>query len=254
MLEARGIEMRARDVMHQTARSSIPAYLRIQGAIQKRIEAGQLKPCDPVESERFLAKTYGVSLMTARHALVALERDGMVERKRGSGTFVAPPKIHFNKLMSFSEQLAGRSMSSASRVIYLRVVEDEHEIAARLALPANSRLLKLERLRIGAGEPFALETCYLSAAEFGGWSRATLERGSIFSVLEREYGIEIAHADEEIDATLPDRACTKLLNIGNDQPLLRIRQTIFSTTGKPIMYVLGLYRADRHMLRIRRFR
>lgn len=240
--------------MHQTARSGIPAYLRIQSAIQKRIESGQLKPGDMVESERFLAKTYGVSLMTARHALVALEREGMVERRRGSGTFVAPPKIHFNKLMSFSEQLAGRSMSSSSRVIYLRVVEDEQEVAARLALPANSRLLKLERLRIGAGEPFALETCYLSAAEFGGWSRATLERGSLFSVLEREYGIEIAHADEEIDATLPDRTCAKLLNIGNDQPLLRIRQTIFSTTGRPLMYVLGLYRADRHMLRIRRFR
>src|SRR5512146_3316819 len=125
--------------MHQTARSSIPAYLRIQGAIQKRIEAGQLKPGDPVESERFLAKTYGVSLMTARHALVALEREGMVERKRGSGTFVAPAKIHFNKLMSFSEQLAGRSMSSSSSVIYLKVVEDEQEIAARLSLPSNGR-------------------------------------------------------------------------------------------------------------------
>jgi GntR family transcriptional regulator len=222
--------------------------------IQKRIESGQLKPGDPVESERLLARSYGVSLMTARHALVSLEREGMVERKRGSGTFVAPPKIHFNKLMSFSEQLAGRSMSSSSKVIYLKAVDDEDEIAARLALPSQSRLLKLERLRLGANEPFALETCYFSAEQFSGLSRSTLERGSLFSLLEREYGVEIAHADEEIDATLPDRTSAKLLGIARDQPLLRIRQTIYSTTGKPTLYVLGLYRADRHMLRIRRFR
>lgn len=240
--------------MSQVARSGVPAYIRIQGAILRRIESGQLKPGDAVESERLLAKSHGVSLMTARHALVSLEREGMVERRRGSGTFVAPPKIHFNKLMSFSEQLAGRSLSSSSKVVYLKIVDDEHEIAARLALPSNSRLLKLERIRLGADEPFALETCYLSADEFAGLSRATVERGSLFSLLEREYGVEIAHADEEIDATLPDRTTCRLLSIAPEQPLLRIRQTIYSTRGKPTVYVLGLYRADRHMLRIRRFR
>lgn len=240
--------------MPAAARTGIPAYARIQETIQKRIQSGKLKPGDPVESERFLARSYGVSLMTARHALVTLEREGMVERKRGSGTFVAPPKIHFNKLMSFSEQLAERSLSCSSKIIFLKVIDDEHEIAARLSLPANSRLVKLERLRVGAGEPFALETCYFSADEFSGLSRPALERGSLFGLLKREYGIEIAHADEEVDATLPDKATAKLLAIKHDQPLLRIRQTIYSNRGKPTIYVLGLYRADRHTLRIRRFR
>jgi GntR family transcriptional regulator len=240
--------------MPPSARTGIPAYARIQETIQKRIDSGELKPGDPVESERVLARGYGVSLMTARHALVSLEREGMVERKRGSGTFVAPPKIHFNKLMSFTEQLAERSLSSASKVICLKIVDDEQEIAARLALPAKGKLIKLERLRVGAGEPFALETCYFSAEEFGGLSRAALERGSLFALLKREYDIEIGHADEEIDATLPDKTTAKLLAIAHEQPLLRIRQTIFSNRGKPTIYVLGLYRADRHMLRIRRFR
>jgi GntR family transcriptional regulator len=94
----------------------------------------------------------------------------------------------------------------------------------------------------------------LSAQEFAGLNRASLSRGSLFSLLEREYGIEIAHADEEIDATLADPQIARLLAVPRDHPLLRIRQTIYSTKGKPITYVLGLYRADRHMLRIRRFR
>src|SRR6202162_558925 len=89
-----------------------PAYKKIQATILKRIESGHLKPGDAVESERELAKIHRVSLMTARHALTVLEREGMVQRRRGAGTFVAPPKIHFNKLTSFTEQMAGRSLKS----------------------------------------------------------------------------------------------------------------------------------------------
>jgi len=167
---------------------------------------------------------------------------------------VAPPKIHFNKLMSYTEQMAGRGLSAASKILSFSVISTEHEIAARLSLPATSRLIKLERLRSGADEPFALETVYLSADEFAGLTQAPVERGSLFSVLEHDYGLEIAHADEEIDATSADPHTARLLCIPNGLPLLRIRQVIYSAKGKATLYGLGLYRSDRHILLIRRFR
>jgi len=235
-------------------RNGIPAYQRIQSVISKHIEAGRLKPGDAVDSERELARIHGVSLMTARHALTELEREGAVTRRRGAGTFVAPPKIHFNKLMSYTEQMASRSLSVSSRVLSFRVIDTEQEIAARLALPAGSRLIKLERVRLGANEPFALETCYLSAEEFAGLTHASLERGSLFSVLEHDYGLEISHADEEIDTTTADPHTARLLAIPHELPLLRIRQVIYSSKGKATIYVLGLYRSDRHTLLIRRYR
>ena len=235
-------------------KNGTPAYKQIQAAILKRIERGELKPGDAVPSERLLARLHEVSLMTARHALVGLEREGLVERRHGAGTFVAAPRIHFNKLMSFREQLAGRSLDSSSRVLTFKVVDDEHEIAARLALPGASKLLKIERLRLGSGEPFAVETCYLPPEEVEGLSRAVLERGSLFTLLEQAYGVSIAHAAEEVDATGDDPELSKLLAVPKGYPVLRIRQTIYSTQGKPILYVLGMYRADRHMLRIRRYR
>src|SRR5262252_221151 len=102
-------------------RISLPAYQRIQLAIRKRIDAGQLRPGDPVSSERDLAKLHSVSLMTARHALASLEREGIVERRRGVGTFVSSPKIHFNKLMSYTEQMAARSLSPTSRIILAKL-------------------------------------------------------------------------------------------------------------------------------------
>ncbi len=192
--------------------------------------------------------------MTARHALGVLEREGMVERRRGSGTFVAPPRIHFNKLMSYTEQMSGRSLSVRTRLLSMTTISDSPEIAARLLLPSTHHLLRLERLRQAGQEPFAIEICYLSAEEFTTLTRDALERGSLFSLLETEYGLKISYADEEVDATPADPQLARRLGVPHGFPLLRIRQVIHSGSGKPFLYVLGLYRADRHTLHIRRFR
>ena len=240
--------------MTPQGRNGKPTYKRIQNVIRRRIEDGQLKPGDLVASERELAKAHKVSLMTARHALADLAREGMVERRHGSGTFVAPPKIHFNKLMSYTEQMASRGLAANSRIISSGVLDNEPEIAARLSLSASSHLFTLERVRQAADEPFALETCYLSADEFPALAGGTLERGSLFVTLEREYGIELAYADEEIDATAADLRTAEMLAVTRGAPLLRIRQLIYTTKGKACMYVVGLYRSGRHTLLIRRFR
>ena len=231
-----------------------PAYRRIQGAIRQRIESGQLRPGEAVDSERELAKIHQVSLMTARHALAELEREGLVERRRGAGTFVSPPKIQFNKLMSFTEQMASRSLAPESKILASRILHSEPDIAARLSLAPMSSLLVIERLREAAGEPFAHETCYFSALQFGNLSRAPLDRQSLFLLLQRDYGTDLAYSDEDIDATVADARLGRLLAVPRGTPLLRIRQVIFSSTGKAITYVLGLYRSDRHTVTIRRTR
>ena len=240
--------------MPAKASLALPAYQRIQLSIRKRIDAGQLRPGDPVSSERDLAKLHEVSLMTARHALASLEREGMVERRRGVGTFVSAPKIHFNKLMSYTEQMAARSLTAASKILCAKLIDNEPDAAARLSLPPTKQLIKLERIRHASGEPFALETCYLAEEEFPGLLSAPLGRDSLFATLERNYNIKLGYADEEIDATAADLRTAELLNVPRRDPLLRIRQVIYSTKGKRVLYVLGIYRSDRHNLVIRRFR
>jgi GntR family transcriptional regulator len=240
--------------MQVKIRSGVPAYQRIQGAIRKTIESGSLRPGDAVPSERELARIHTVSLMTARHALATLEQEGVVERRRGVGTFVSTPKIHFNKLMSYTEQMRGRSLTAGSKVLFAEVVEDEPEATARLSLSPQSPILKLERLRHAGGEPFELETCYFSAKQFDGLLSESLEHESLFKVLERHYHVVLGYADEEVDATAADPRTAELLGVPKREPLLRIRQVIYSTKGSVIVYVLGLYRSDRHNLVIRRFR
>jgi GntR family transcriptional regulator len=232
-------------------RNGQPTYKRIQNVIRRRIETGKLMPGDVVDSERELAKLHKVSLMTARHALADLAREGIVERRRGAGTYVAPPKIHFNKLMSYTEQMASRGLVPQSNIVSSGVLDDEPDIAARLSLSAASHLTMIERVRKAGDEPFALESCYLSAQEFPGLIAASLERGSLFSTLENRYGVELAYADEE---TAADLKTAELLAVPRGSPLLRMRQLIYTNKGKAIIYVLGLYRSGRHTLLIRRFR
>jgi GntR family transcriptional regulator len=236
------------------SRNGIPAYQRIQGKIRKTIETGGLRPGDAVPSERELARIHDVSLMTARHALASLEHEGAVERRRGVGTFVAAPKIHFNKLMSYTEQMGSRSLNACSKVLLAKIIDDEQDVNARLALSPKSKVVKIERLRHAGDEPFALETCYLSAAQFSGLVSAPLQRESLFATLERNYNIELGYADEEVDATAADQRTAELLGVPKREPLLRIRQVIYSTKGVVILYVIGMYRSDRHNLVIRRFR
>ena len=197
--------------MTDNHQNGTPAYKKIQATILKRIESGHLKAGDAVESERELAKIHHVSLMTARHALTALEREGVVQRRRGSGTFVAPPKIHFNKLMGFTELMAGRNLSACSRVLSFSVVDNEQAVAARLGLADNTALSKLSRLRLGADQPFALETCYWPAQEFNRLTRASFARGSLFS-------IQLAYADEEADAAAAESTTANLLQVPRGHP------------------------------------
>jgi GntR family transcriptional regulator len=247
--------------MTRTSRNGTPAYKKIQNAIRNRIESSELKPGDVVASERELARTHKVSPMTARHALAGLEHEGIVERRRGAGTFVAAPKIHFNKLkihfnklMSYTEQMSSRGLSPRSRVLVAKVIEHEAEVAARLGLPATSALVKIERLRETGDEPFALETCYLPAKEFAGLVRTPLARVSLFATLEADYEVELAYADEEVDATAAEANIAELLGVPSGASVLRIRQVIYSSTGKATIYGVGFYRSERHTLFIRRFR
>lgn len=235
-------------------RNGTPVYKRIQDSIRKRIESTELQPGDAVASERELAKLHQVSLMTARHALAGLEREGLVERRRGAGTFVAAPKIHFNKLMSYTEHMCSRGLNPRSQVLVSKIIEHDAEVAARLALPATSALVKIERLRETGDEPFALETCYLPAKEFADLTKVNLGRASLFATLRQEYDVELAYADEEVDATTAEAHVAELLAVPRGASVLRIRQVIYSTKGKAIMYVLGFYRSERHTLFIRRFR
>ncbi len=249
-----GVGMHRPKIAKSFHSSKLPAYKAIQLAVQKMIERDGLGPGDSLPSERELAKKHAVSLMTARAALTGLERQGLVERRPGAGTFVAAPKINYNKLTSTTELMAARGFQAASRLLSAEIIQGFSEVTAPLALPDDAPVVKLYRLRLVQKEPLALETSYLAAERFASILDAPLKNGSLFSTLEERFSLQLAYADEEVDAVSADARVAKHLRVSEDSAILRIRQVIYSTLGAPVLYVVGLYRGDRHRLLIRRSR
>jgi len=234
-------------------RKQIPAYRNICELLARRIKSGELRQGDAVSSERDLAAEFGVSLMTARHALQVLTTEGLLSRRPCVGTYVAPAKIHFNKLASFTEEMLARGYKPESRVLSATLTSQNDEVCSKLCLPAGSNLNRMQRLRLTGGEPFSIETCYLSAQRFDGILAQDFELKSLFSIISEVYGVTISYADEEIDATSADPKTARLLKVRPGSPILRIRQLLYGS-AIPIIYSTALYRSDRHSLLVRRFR
>jgi GntR family transcriptional regulator len=150
--------------------------------------------------------------------------------------------------------MLARGLAPFSKVVASKIVDDEEEIAGRLSLPSGSKLVKIERVRHTSDEPFAVESCYLPAERFPGLVREPVGRNSLFGLLEKDYGVQLTYADEEVDATAADGRIAQFLQVPRGSPVLRIRQVIYSSNAKPVIYVVGFYRSERHSLFIRRFR
>ena len=233
-----------------TRDSPVPMYMQIYESVRGRIKSGELKVGDRVESERQLAARFHVSLMTARQALQELEEEGLVKRRHGAGSFVRAPRINWNRLMSFTEQMAMRGISSRSTLVGAQVVRADDEIALHLQLASHSPVIRLERLRFGNDEPLALENCHLSFRDFPTLLNYPLERTSLFTIIENDFHVRISHAEEIIEAQNATKGVAKLLGIPPGHPLLHLKQTLFATGNRPICYSTCWYRSDRHFFKV----
>src|SRR3954454_14407397 len=140
---------------------------------------GQLQVGEAIPSERRLSTDLGISRLTVRAALDDLVRDGYLERRHGSGTFVSEQKIAQQlTLTSFSEDMRRRGMVAGSRTIELREIHAGAAVGRALNTSPDARVpLARPRPRPG-GEPMALETLHVPAALVPGLTRERLENSS----------------------------------------------------------------------------
>ncbi len=116
----------------------------------------------PIPAERQLAAELGVSRLTLRSALVELVRDGYLERRHGSGTYVTEPKIAQPlTLTSFSDDMRRRGMTPGSRTIELVTTVAGARLAHRLEVSPEARLVRVKRLRLSDSKPMAMEVLHV---------------------------------------------------------------------------------------------
>ena len=206
------------------------------------------RPGARLPSERELALRWGVARMTVRHAMDALVAEGLAQRRQGSGTYVAtPPVVRFLGLTSFTQDMHERGLVPSSRLLAYGVVAADPALAARLRVEPGSRLLAFTRLRIGSGDPMALESVWIPASYVPSLEPADLD-GSLYELLARRYGIVTGAAEVTIEPVVPDAATRELLALPPDQACLRLRMVDADTRGRVVMVADCVYRGDRYQL------
>lgn len=227
---------------------SVPIHSQIHSILRQQIVSNKLKSDASVPSERELAERLNVSRMTVRQAMNALRKEGLIYKKRGTGTFVSPHKldIHTRNLNGFSDEMIRRGMTPTSEVLQLEEIAADDETAKQLDLEPNAKVFSLQRLRLVDGSPMALETVCLPADQFPGLKKFDFAKQSLYRVLRDKFRVNSFSASEDIEAAISDETTSELLQVSRRSPLLIVYRTVFSEDSRPIEYTKSIYRADRY--------
>lgn len=129
----------------------VPVYIQIHNAIRADIEAGKWRVGDRIPSERDLAVTFKVSRMTLRQAIQTLVDEGILERRVGSGTYVANQKVQekMSGVTSFTDLMQAQGKVPSSKTVSYHVAQPTSSEVEKLKLAPAEQVLRMERIRPG---------------------------------------------------------------------------------------------------------
>jgi GntR family transcriptional regulator len=227
-----------------------PHYLQIEQALRQRIAT--LPPGTRLPSDAELCAEFGVSRMTARHAMQRLADDGLIARQPGRGSFVAEPPTHrhANRLMTFSQEMLRTGRRPSSRVLTQVIRPSTSAEAADLDIPVRQPVVHVRRLRLADDVPVALESAVLIGACAPAVMAADLAAGSLHETLRRA-GLVPRRGTSTIAAAAATAEDARLLGTRAGDPLLVERRIIDDGHGHRIEATESRYLAERYALVVR---
>ena len=217
-------------------------YLHLHEEIMRGVyAAGAVLP-----GEQKLAVTLDVSRVTVRRALDALEGDGLISRRAGSGTTVCAPKVQpalaadFNTLMP---QLVEMGQNTTARLLSFSYRAAPGSVATAMGLDAQARVQVAVRLRLVEGEPFSHLTTWVPEDIAHNYTEAELATTPLFRLLERS-GVKVASAHQTVSATLASPDVADALGVSVGAPLLSLDRVVKDEDGRGVEYLSALYRPD----------
>ncbi|MEZ0358286.1 GntR family transcriptional regulator [Mycobacterium sp. SA01] len=234
--------------------SEQPAHARIATWLEKLIVSGALAPGDKLPAEVEIAGALGVSRMTLRQALAAIEAKGLIRRSRGrfGGNFVETPRLEFDHigLPGFTEQLRRLDMAAGARVIGAATRPATAVVRQALHLKRGAQVHKIVRMRSANNTPVLIEETYLPAARFPGLLSADLT-GSVYTLMADEFDTPLRSADEHIEAVPASESSAGLLGVAVGDPLLLVTRTAYDRNDVPVEFSYDYFRSDRTRIRVK---
>jgi GntR family transcriptional regulator len=226
--------------------SSPTLYTKVEETIAAEIADGEYRPGDQLATEDQLLQRFEVSRITVRRAIQNLVQRGLLEIRRGRGTFVLEPRIEaeLTKLSGFVEDMNAAGRKASARVLSQGVVSATAMIAEHLQLGRGTRLMRIERVRLADGIPVSFDQTYLPLALGRKIVRNDLRMHPIFALLEEEYGVPLLEADYALEAVAASKVVAEALQVTVGTPIFQIERTSRTTNYEPIDYEVLSYRGD----------
>jgi GntR family transcriptional regulator len=204
---------------------------------------------DAIPPERRLATELGVSRPTLRAVVDELVREGLLQRRHGSGTYVSEPKIALPLTMtSFTEDMLRRGHRPGSRVVSFEPIAAGAKLGQRLRLSPADEVWAIHRLRMADDETMAIEFLHVPRRVAPELLREDLEEHSFYSLLQERYGIVIASGIQTIEPTVVNEEEAELLEVPVHSPAFLFERTTESEGGDVVEHVRSIYRGDRYRL------
>lgn len=216
----------------------VPKYQAIYSTLRQRILDGDLAAGSQLPSQHDLASEFGVTLMTLRQAMTALENDGLVWAARGKGTFVAerPVDISIGNLRSFAGEMRDAGMDMVTDVLEICVGGDAANDQASAALDTTHELVCITRRRRVDGVPISLQRSYMVRSVGVLDPSAGFDADSLYDAIEAATGWVTEEAAETISAIALTNGEAKDLDSEAGQPALLSIRTSFNQFGQPFLY------------------
>ncbi|MFC3931547.1 GntR family transcriptional regulator [Streptococcus dentapri] len=223
----------------------LPAYIRIHDAIKHDIDQGIWKIGSRLPSERDLSDSFDVSRMTLRQAITLLVDEGILERRVGSGTYVASQRVRdkMRGTTSFTEIIKSQGKEPSSQLIsYKRCYPNDKEIR-HLEITPKSYIIRMERVRYADDIPVVYEVTSVPEKLIRPFKREEVTE-HFFQTLTN-HGYIIGKSQQTISADIADKKLASYLAIEEGHAMLALTQTSYLEDGRPFEFVRSKYVAGR---------
>ncbi|MCK1199661.1 GntR family transcriptional regulator [Streptococcus uberis] len=223
----------------------LPAYIKIHDAIKKDIDEGVWLIGDRLPSERDLADHFEVSRMTLRQAVTLLVEEGILERRVGSGTYVASHRVRdkMRGTTSFTEIVHSQGKTPSSKLIsYQRQLASDTEIK-ELQLESSDYVIRMERIRYADNIPLVFEVASIPEKFIKDMKRDEITEHFFKTLVS--HGFEIGKSRQTIYAKTASERVASYLSVSRGHAILALTQVSYFSNGNPFEYVRSQYVGDR---------
>ncbi len=232
----------------KVTRSKGLLHTQIADSVAAAIADGRLQPGDQLQPERELANEFGVNRLTVRQALADLQRRRLIRRRTGrnGGTFVADPIIDYDltTFAGFTAQTRRHGRVAGATVLRAERERADAATSESLQLDADADVIVVDRLRLADDVPVLVEHSCFPAERFAALLEGPLV-GSLYDVLDEQFGARPLRAVESIEPVRADARLARLLDVPRGRPLLAVNRVAFDSEGVPVESARDILRGDR---------